>query len=331
MLGLHLLYDSLPNVDLEDDGKTHKEIERVYYGLISDTGWEQLKSCALVEDQEQWNFKTDKGSCRVRAYPESKRYEATVKSDSNETNSDVSEDFFNHFRAISDNGMVKRRYTYPIDTSKFSSEDKVKWEGLKWEVDIFYLPSGEFAPWCKIDLEVHTESQLTDGTRPAFPIDLKEVIVNEGQAKPLVRRLYEDYFIRKTEKGSLESAEVIINDLIAEGGITPPPADSELKTAFAEYSAQRTGDDTYGSEAYITTAKRVCELICADGGTLDTFVALHERGPLSAGDIPSKSSKGLLMDAGICINTIKEGDWVHGLDGLCDGIWTIGKEHGYFK
>ncbi len=205
MLGLHLYVDRPTGFDLEDDGSTHAEIERVYYGLISDKGWTQLKAMGQGERQEQWSYKTDKGSCRVRAYHDTNTYEVTVKNDNTETNSLVSKDFFTHFKSISDNGMIKNRYSFPIDTSGYSSEDKEKWKGLKWEVDVFILPNGEFAPWCKIDLEVHSEDQLNDGTRPEFPIDFKEVIVNEGDAKKLVRKLYEDYFITKNTEVSMES------------------------------------------------------------------------------------------------------------------------------
>lgn len=332
MYGLHLYGSSLSSFSFEDDGKTHAEIERVYYGLISDKGWVQLKNVGEGELQEQWTCKTDKGSCRVRAYHGKKEYEATVKSENIETNSIVSKDFFNHFKSISDNGMIKRRFNFPIDTSQYSSEDKVKWEGLKWELDVFVLPNGEFAPWCKLDLEVKSEDQLRDGTRPEFPIDFKEVIVNEGDAKKLVRRLYEDYFICKKNDISVESeALAVVDTLIETHDVNSVAASIPVnKTLFEQFLDNYNSEECNG-ELHHELCTKLCEYITQDGGRMDTFYVMYTKGPLDAGDVPSKSSRDDLMEQGIVIATINEGQWCYGLHGCCEVIWKHGIEYGYWK
>jgi hypothetical protein len=143
-------------------GEAVKEVEHTLYARIED--FEILKNADEKEHQEQWEIKipkTDenasKGTCRIRKTvveahdPEfvlTMKTPATDKEGRIEVAIPATEAMFAQFRMLSEFGMIKDRYTFKIEGTD-----------LKWEVDMFYkkgaqVGSGDYEPWCKIDLEV---------------------------------------------------------------------------------------------------------------------------------------------------------------------------------
>jgi CYTH domain-containing protein len=197
----------LLSVALEEEanGVPIKEIEHVFYAKIVDL--EQLKRAASKERQEQWELRIPKtpknagtGSVRIRktvkegAEPE---FVLTTKVKLGEKDGKLelaipsNEDNFNQFRFLSEVGMIKDRFAFPVENSE-----------LVWEIDVYLDPEGKYYPWCKIDLEVKDK----DNAIPDFPIDLDEVIAPEGYGENtvedregFVRKLYDDYFITSNQ------------------------------------------------------------------------------------------------------------------------------------
>lgn len=175
-------------------GKTHNEIERVYYLLLNQLSFDALKTAEHVEDHEQWSVKTPLGSVRVRSTDKA-NFSLTIKSANNETEEKIGKDAFEAFKAISENGMIKRRFTFPIDVESMSPFHRAYWRGLKWEVDVFFLPDGSYAPWCKVDLEVNTSIQKASAERPPLPIPYVKFLTDKPIDKEAVTHIYGKYFI----------------------------------------------------------------------------------------------------------------------------------------
>ncbi len=192
------------NIAMEElsDGVTRVEKEHVFYGRIVD--FDQLKKAAEVIKQEQWTIKvakTDnnlsKGQLRVRKNIEGNEtsYVFTLKTfrsdDSRlEVSMDGSADAFEVFRMLSDSGMIKHRYVFPVEGSS-----------LKFEIDVFLKPDGTYHSWCKVDVEVEDMSIPL----PAFPITLANVIRETGDSMPeeqrkIVTDLYDQYFLTKSSQ-----------------------------------------------------------------------------------------------------------------------------------
>ena len=189
------------NISMEETatGKTVVENEKVFYGEIIAPTF--LLSAESVEEQEQHQITIEKsdtnlgGRIRVRAtrvLNSSKiEYVQTVKvkmqdGSLNETSIPVSEDIFKQFSLLSNNGMKKTRYIIPI-------KDRLE----KWEIDIFNLPDGSKANWCKIDLEFVSDNT----TIPDFPLGFREIIdgdTTDEDDKQFIRKLYTElFFIKK--------------------------------------------------------------------------------------------------------------------------------------
>ena len=161
------------------DGKANTEIEHVFYARVPDRA--VLEQAAGWEHQEQWEIripKTDSnaGNGRVRIRmtqgPEkAKEYVLTTKTfkdngDRIEVPIPTTEDHFEQFKLLSECGMRKDRYFFPVEGTD-----------LVWEVDMFYQPgsvigSKEYYEWCKIDLEVADRSAPI----PPLPFALEDVI-----------------------------------------------------------------------------------------------------------------------------------------------------------
>lgn len=184
------------------DGKAVKEIEFVFYARI--TNFDELLKAAAKEHQEQWEIKvpkTDgnatKGSMRIRKTVKensSPEFVFTTKvpvpgtNDKIETPVPTTESQFKSFMYMSDSGMIKDRYFYPVEGSE-----------LVWEVDVFLKPEGGYYEWCKIDLEVKNREGFV---MPPLPFELADVITNQtGERTPeeeaRVRSLYESDFRTK--------------------------------------------------------------------------------------------------------------------------------------
>ena len=198
-------------------GKANFEREYVFYAKLTDSSI--LEQASHVESQEQWTFKIDKtdknhcsGQIRIRRTDDngkvsyvqtvktpmkplegdSARSDATVPDASQnmlEVAIDASEDAFKQFKMIADQGMIKTRYTFPIEGTE-----------LKFEVDVFHLPNGEKSQWVKVDLEVDKPLESV----PSLPDAFTEVIYNQkdeqtDEEKDLIRSLYENVFLTKNE------------------------------------------------------------------------------------------------------------------------------------
>lgn len=210
------------NFGLEDDssGVASTEVEYVYYAKLKDPSI--LEKATHVEAQEQWNFKvakTDKnaaeGRLRVRKTTidgkveyvltiktEQKALQATTTQINTNTLSasqnlrevglEATEDVFEMFKLMADQGMIKTRYNLPVEGTD-----------LVFEVDRFLLPNGEFSEWVKVDLEV--KGKLTE--LPKLPEAFTDVIYNQKdqqteEEKELVWRLYETVFLTKNTEVS---------------------------------------------------------------------------------------------------------------------------------
>lgn len=190
------------------DGKTFREHEHEFYVEIDD--FEQLKNAASVDLQEQWNIRIDKtegnaakGALRIRQIyqgdldlgPNQKpqgeaQYVLTTKVNQGigkrlEVPVPTTEDAFNLFAMLSDSGMIKHRYHFPVDD-------------LVFEVDMFLNPEGGYYPVAKIDLEVKNMS----GEIPELPIKVKSCIKGDTQDKAerdQITAWFDQYFITKNK------------------------------------------------------------------------------------------------------------------------------------
>lgn len=164
------------------DGKVSKEIEHMFYAKVVSP--ESLLKAASCEIQEQWGLWQDKteknagmGSNRIRktiSIPivdgqfnnaaKTEQYVLTTKLKTPDgANLEVplqaSEDSFKAFRIMAESGMIKHRYSFPVENSD-----------LVWEVDMFVQPGeshmdSKYIGWAKIDLEVKSK----DDPIPPFP------------------------------------------------------------------------------------------------------------------------------------------------------------------
>ena len=198
-------------------GKASFEREYVFYAKLTDPSI--LEKASHVESQEQWSMnveKTDKNYCsgriRIRKTDDNGKisYVQTIKtpikpmqadteaSDTTvpdasqnmlEVAIDASEDAFKQFKLIADQGMIKTRYSFPIEGTE-----------LKFEVDVFHLPNGEKSQWVKIDLEVDQPLESI----PSLPEGFSDAIMNQkddqtDEERQLIRSLYETVFLTKNE------------------------------------------------------------------------------------------------------------------------------------
>jgi len=95
-------------------------------------------------------------------------------------------------------GMMKDRYTFKVGDS----------DALKWEVDVYPGPNGQYQPWVRIELEV----QDFQGEIPELPIDLEEAIVAPAEQqtpeeKAKIKTLFETVFLRPNPYLGLKGVE----------------------------------------------------------------------------------------------------------------------------
>lgn len=186
------------------DGKIFKEKEHVIYGRLTDLT--QLESAASKESQEQWEIKIPKteqnasqGSIRIRKTDkEGAESEYTMctktptpdqgpQAGKNEVPIPTTEPNFIQFKMLSDKGMRKDRYHFPVEGSE-----------MVYELDMFPKADGTYHTWCKVDLEVtDLEAPL-----PALPFVLEDMITAPyGKRTPeeeaIVTGLYDTTFTMK--------------------------------------------------------------------------------------------------------------------------------------
>lgn len=137
-------------------GVKQAENEHSFYARIADM--KQFDGLPK-ERQEQWEIKVPKtdrntaaGGIRVRKTIVDGQRPEYVMTSKVLISSDGKKDEvpiastphqFIHFALLSEGGMIKDRFTFPI-----------KGTDLKWEIDLFLKPDGGYHDWCKIDLEV---------------------------------------------------------------------------------------------------------------------------------------------------------------------------------
>lgn len=193
----------LASNEAEDvSGRTSAEIERVIYVRVKDFAW--LERASGAERQEQWSVKiakTDKnagsGSIRVRksinlrepgaavSYVLTSKLDIGQRGSCAETPEQSSLDQFNIFKYFGDAGMIKDRYTFPIEGSD-----------LNWEVDCFPKPGAQYHDWVKIDLERWPRGKEL----PALPMEFTEMLDgSEGLQSPeseeKIAQMYQTMFL----------------------------------------------------------------------------------------------------------------------------------------
>lgn len=139
------------------EAQTLLELEHTFYARLVD--FDVLKSAAKVQRQEQWQIpatSTDDmrfgGSVRVRAIDD-ETYVMCIKNFEKgklgclEHEFEVNVKAFEQIKRMSSKGMVKTRYSFPIEGTSYS-----------WELDVFYGKDGNPHEWVKIDLEVDDPS-----------------------------------------------------------------------------------------------------------------------------------------------------------------------------
>lgn len=180
------------NAETALTGQSKKEIEYEIYGKVVNLN--DLKKAARTERQDQWGlpvYKTDKnysaGTVRVRQIDGGKVELTTkVKRDSDEAEIETSQDMFDHFRKLADQGLIKVRHFFPVD------------DEFTYEVDAFFNTAGQFSEWVKIDLELPPGVETID-TLPDLPFEMTDIrVIAPGPKKPedlaFVRELFDKYF-----------------------------------------------------------------------------------------------------------------------------------------
>lgn len=171
----------LQTISIEDHGEELPEIELEIYGKIVD--FTEIEAASTRSEwQEQYEVRKDRGSIRVRMIKDElgTRYVLTTKSwgdkrnERKEAELEVTEAMFDHFKAIADSGMIKRRYFIPLGAVVEDTEAGEISTPLEWEVDVFHDTEGNRRDWCKIDLEVPEQIDL-----PELPIKLTDTITNQ--------------------------------------------------------------------------------------------------------------------------------------------------------
>lgn len=211
-----VLNDFVIALEQEDvSGVVNTETEYVFYARLKDPAI--LKSAISVEDQEQWTLKIPKtadnlseGTLRVRKTKEGDKvtYALTIKTRLNAVQGDLSNtdtqvavnlqkmlevaleatvDSFEMFKSMANSGMIKTRYTLPIEGCD-----------CVFEVDRFRMSNGEYSEWVKVDLEVKTPLSEV----PELPVGFTDVIYNQKgkqsqEESEFITRLYDDVFLTK--------------------------------------------------------------------------------------------------------------------------------------
>jgi hypothetical protein len=150
---------------------SNMETEVVVYAQITD--FEGLKQANSKEEQEQYNIKSQntitgaKGAVRVRktTVGDTVNYVLTnkvkIESELNQKNieeeTSITENHFEAFKAICDEGMKKHRYKFNVESFVITDTEtnkKFNGPGGVFEVDVFLKEDGTYQEWCKIDIEI---------------------------------------------------------------------------------------------------------------------------------------------------------------------------------
>ena len=207
---LSVLAQALAMEAEDTSGKAGVEIERELYVRVSDLT--QLERAVSKERQEQWGIKVPKtkrnaapGQLRVRRSEKDGKVEfiMTIKAvkgvgERRDVSMKVTEDVFDLFRTVSENGMIKDRFTFPVLGTD-----------LVYEVDMFVMPDGSYAPWAKIDLE-NPPAKL-----PPLPIMVEEMIdgkTSDPNEREKISQIYGEFFLTPNPSVPVDASE---NSMVA--------------------------------------------------------------------------------------------------------------------
>ena len=203
---------------------TSREYEIEVY--VRDLDIEHIDSISLQKTaQEQWGVYIPRASKnvsdgRIRARKsivltrkgkweaDDPIYHITIKTKGKddgdiESEIDGTEGIFKQMSLMSDQGMVKTRYTIPFEYEELK---------ILAEIDVFHNDQGELVPWSKIDIEYPEGSDYS--THPIRPSDLPEVLKpkspenvyivapsdpKDSDVRKKVNEIYDRYFL-KTNK-----------------------------------------------------------------------------------------------------------------------------------
>lgn len=152
-------------------GKLEREIEYTFYVHLKDLA--ELEKAAEIEEHEQWRIpiETDKPfKMRIRKingriYTEATKFKIKGMPGTQEVESQITQDQYEHYLHVAFDGYKKTRYCFPIPG-----------KDLKWEVDVFMDQTGNKHPWVKVDLEVDDPNMDV----PEFPLDYDQFILDNG-------------------------------------------------------------------------------------------------------------------------------------------------------
>lgn len=209
------MMDNILRLALEQETSTGVaaiEVEHVIYAKMDN--FDFLANAASSEIHEQWSVSVDKsddnatsGTIRVRktsvrntegepvfVLTTKTKPVAGVTEGSVEVAIPCQKDTFKQFKLLSDFGMVKERFVFPVSGSE-----------LKFEVDVFFkkgtsLKDKDYQPWIKIDIEVPSLATPVP-TLPFVPVEVidrsKAKLTEEEEGK--VTHLYDTIFLTKNK------------------------------------------------------------------------------------------------------------------------------------
>lgn len=220
----NLALEEVQNTTPTKASKDNTEHEVVLYAEIGD--FAGLEQSVDKEEHEQWEIKPEgsassRGRFRVRKTTNKGvvSYTQTIKITGDhgsvvkaqELNIPITEEVFEAFKLISGKGMIKTRYKFQtknITITRSDTSEAIEVPEMFWEVDVFPKEGG-VAPWCKIDLEIHSlidkvaelginedDVKLKLNVKD-LPFKPTKVVSSTPENKDFVTKLYDEYFLTK--------------------------------------------------------------------------------------------------------------------------------------
>ena len=203
---------------------TATETEVVIYAKV--TNPEGLSQANSVEQHEQAQVKTAKGSVRIRKIiiegrepyyemtSKQKQDSAVVKT-SIETTERINQHVYDMFMLVCESFMSKTRYIFKAETirgKKGDMEFEIKAKDINFEVDVFRKQDGKTSAWCKIDLEVDKLKSILESNDIGvqdikliarigqLPFKPNDIILDDGDdsnptKRALITQLYSSEFL----------------------------------------------------------------------------------------------------------------------------------------
>lgn len=199
----------------DTDKNQEVQVEKEYVLYFRTLNFKQFSKASRAEDHLQWEIKVPKTDgnaapgrmrCRKTILANGKAsHSLTVKNKAEQGNfestSPVNETFFKQFMLMSDAGMHKHRYVFPVEGTD-----------LEWEIDIYPDGKNGYYTWGRAELEVSGPLSSI----PPLPIEAEEIITvedqktNEGMEK--VQWLYSTFFLKPNPYVALNNSTVTGSD-----------------------------------------------------------------------------------------------------------------------